>query len=122
MNIKITGLGSYIPNEITPNSKFLDHNFLNSDGSIFKHSNEVIIKKFQAITGIEERRYAPENINTSDMAYLAAKKAVENANLNVSSMMIIDDANVSSSKDRKADDVMSHIDHMLEQLHPEFSS
>lgn len=86
MNIKITGLGSYIPNEITPNSKFLDHNFLNSDGSIFKHSNEVIIKKFQAITGIEERRYAPENINTSDMAYLAAKKAVENANLNVETL------------------------------------
>jgi len=68
VSIKITGLGSYIPNKVIANSDFENHTFLNADGSSFKQNNQIIIKKFVAITGIEERRYASENLNTSDMA------------------------------------------------------
>jgi len=53
----------------------------NSDGSPFKHPNPVIIEKFKAITGIAERRYAEANLNTSDLAFLAAEKAIENAKI-----------------------------------------
>ncbi|HHT9019178.1 TPA: ketoacyl-ACP synthase III, partial [Flavobacterium psychrophilum] len=41
MNIKITGSGSYIPNQIVTNSDFAKHQFLNEDGSIFNASNEI---------------------------------------------------------------------------------
>ncbi len=82
MNIAFTGTGSYIPETIKKNDAFLDHNFLNTDGSTIKNSNEIIIKKFKAITGIEERRYASPEQNTSDLATIAAKKAIKNANIN----------------------------------------
>ncbi|WP_010180606.1 3-oxoacyl-ACP synthase III family protein [Aquimarina agarilytica] len=82
MSIKITGLGSYIPNKVVANEDFENHSFLNADGSSFKQNNQVIIKKFVAITGIEERRYAAEHLNTSDMAYVAAQRAIEKASCN----------------------------------------
>jgi 3-oxoacyl-[acyl-carrier-protein] synthase-3 len=79
MQIKITGSGSYIPTEKIANSDFSNHEFLNDDGSNFKASNEVIARKFVEITGIQERRYAAEDMVNSDMGFIAAKKAIENA-------------------------------------------
>jgi 3-oxoacyl-[acyl-carrier-protein] synthase-3 len=81
MCIKITGTGSYIPLLTKKNSDFLNTNFLNADGTTFKVSNEVIIKKFKSITGIEERRYAKDHHNTSDLAFFAAEKAIKDADL-----------------------------------------
>ena len=46
MNTKITGTGCYIPSHIETNAEFSQHEFLNEDGSLFKQSNDVIIKKF----------------------------------------------------------------------------
>jgi 3-oxoacyl-[acyl-carrier-protein] synthase-3 len=77
MNIRITGTGSYIPKVITTNADFDKHEFLNLDGTGFPQDNKTTIEKFKAITGIEERRYLEENLNTSDMAVLAAQKALE---------------------------------------------
>ncbi|WP_158974332.1 3-oxoacyl-ACP synthase III family protein [Cellulophaga sp. L1A9] len=81
MKIGITGTGSYIPPVLTANSSFNNHTFLNTDGTAFAHSNEVIIEKFKAITGIEERRYVTEDLNTSDIAFLAAEKAIADAGI-----------------------------------------
>jgi len=81
MNIKITGSGSYIPTEIVTNKDFSNHVFLNEDGTPFAQTNEVITQKFKGITGIEERRYVSEDLLTSDIAFIAAKKAIENANI-----------------------------------------
>ncbi len=81
MNCKITGTGSYIPNVITKNADFDKHEFYNIDGTNYPHDNETTIRKFKAITGIEERRYLSENLSTSDMAVLAAQKAIENSNI-----------------------------------------
>jgi 3-oxoacyl-[acyl-carrier-protein] synthase III len=82
MNVNITGTGSYIPDVIEKNEDFHQHNFLNSDGSIINSTNEVIIEKFKAITGIGERRYADKSLNTSDIAYYAAQKAIKDADIN----------------------------------------
>jgi 3-oxoacyl-[acyl-carrier-protein] synthase-3 len=82
MNIKITGTGSYIPNVSIKNEQFLSSEFLNTDGSAFKQDNGVIIEKFEAITGIKERRYAETTQVTSDLGFIAAKKAIEDANVN----------------------------------------
>ena len=81
MSIKITGTGSYIPLLTKKNDDFLTAEFLNEDGSEFKVGNEVIIKKFKSITGIEERRYAKDHHNTSDLAFFAAEKAIKDAAL-----------------------------------------
>ena len=78
----ITGVGSYIPTIIKKNSDFLSNEFLNEDGTAFGYANDVVIEKFKAITGIEERRYASAELNSSDLGYLAAKKAIEDAAIN----------------------------------------
>ncbi|WP_298881764.1 ketoacyl-ACP synthase III [uncultured Polaribacter sp.] len=79
---KITGTGAFIPSVKKENKEFLNEDFLNEDGSSFNAKNDEIIEKFKAITGIEERRYAKPELNTSDLAYLASKKAIEDANVN----------------------------------------
>lgn len=81
MAIKITGLGSYIPEVVTTNASFGEHQFLNMDGSSITSENGVIIEKFKAITGIEERRYAPTEMNSSDMGTKAALKAIEDSGI-----------------------------------------
>ncbi|AUC85217.1 3-oxoacyl-ACP synthase [Polaribacter sp. ALD11] len=79
---KITGTGSFIPSIKKENKDFLETHFLNEDGSGFSSGNDVIIEKFKSITGIEERRYAKPEHKTSDMAFFAAEKAINDADLN----------------------------------------
>ncbi|MFD2601336.1 3-oxoacyl-ACP synthase III family protein [Flavobacterium suzhouense] len=81
MNIRITGSGSYIPNRVVTNADFAKHLFLDDDGTPLSYTNEVVTEKFKQITGIEERRYVEENLLTSDIAYFAAQKAIEDAKI-----------------------------------------
>jgi 3-oxoacyl-[acyl-carrier-protein] synthase-3 len=81
MKIKITGVGSYIPDTIVSNSDFENHVFLNEEGGPFGYPNDVVIQKFKSITGIEKRRYARPDQCTSDLAFLASQKAIENAGI-----------------------------------------
>jgi 3-oxoacyl-[acyl-carrier-protein] synthase-3 len=81
MNIKISGIGSYIPEKSVSNTDFSDHIFLNEDGSPFGYPNEIVVNKFKSITGIENRRYANEQYTSSDLGYFAAQKAIENAKI-----------------------------------------
>ena len=82
MAIKITGTGSYIPSRIEKNEDFYNHKFLNADGSSINSPNEVIVEKFKAITGIQERRYIKEDLLNSDIAFFASERAIEDANIN----------------------------------------
>ncbi|MGV7105266.1 3-oxoacyl-ACP synthase III family protein [Flavobacterium sp. U410] len=81
MNIKITGSGSYIPTEKVTNLDFAQHNFLNEDGTQFPQPNEVVAQKFLEITGIEERRYVSDDLLSSDIAAIAAQRAIDNAKI-----------------------------------------
>lgn len=81
MNIKITGTGTYIPDNIEKNEDFHQHTFLNTDGSRIDYANEVIVEKFKAITGIAERRYADTHLTSSDIGAIAAEKAIADANI-----------------------------------------
>ena len=85
-NSKITGTGCYVPTVIKPNRTFLEHQFLNEDGSSFGANNEEIIEKFKSITGIYERRYAKKELSTSDIAFFAAKNAIETAGVDPESL------------------------------------
>ena len=81
MNIKIIGSGSYIPDNIERNENFYGHEFHNTDGSVITAPNEVIVEKFESITGISERRYAKNHLTASDLGFFAAEKAIEDANI-----------------------------------------
>lgn len=81
MSIVVTGVGSFIPENQIKNVDFLGHQFYKKDGSKIKEPNEVVVEKFKNITGIEERRYADHDLVTSDMAAIAAEKAIENAGI-----------------------------------------
>jgi 3-oxoacyl-[acyl-carrier-protein] synthase III len=59
----ITGTGSHIPSIIKKNE-----DFFNEGQKKLPNSNEIIIKKFEAITGIEERRYISSELRNSDIA------------------------------------------------------
>lgn len=86
MRIQITGTGSYIPEVVVPNQNFTDHSFYNLDGSRIEKSPEEIIEKFKAITGIEERRYVRDDQQTSDIATIAAERALEDAGVDKESL------------------------------------
>jgi len=81
MNIKITGSGSYIPTVTVKNKCFSNHVFLNEDGSNFGLTNDVITEKFYGITGIQERKYAADDLTTSEIAFFAAEKAITDAKI-----------------------------------------
>mgnify|MGYP001793563152 FL=1 len=77
----ITGTGSYIPPHIKTNQEFALQEFYSEDHQRIVAPPNEIIDKFRDITGIEERRYADAAINTSDMATIAARKAIEDSKI-----------------------------------------
>lgn len=82
MGVSIIGTGSYIPEIQIKNESFSQQEFFNSDGSPFQATNDVIIEKFRDITGINERRYVTNGLNTSDIGHFAAENALLDANVN----------------------------------------
>jgi 3-oxoacyl-[acyl-carrier-protein] synthase-3 len=77
----ITGSGKYIPDIVVKNEDFLKRNFFNEKGEKIQKINEEIVRKFQEITDIQERRYLSPEYNTSDMGYFAAQAAIESAGI-----------------------------------------
>lgn len=77
----ITGIGSYIPPNIKTNHEFAHQDFYTEDHEHIVSAPNEIIEKFRDITGIEERRYVGDAFNASDMATIAAKHAIEDAQI-----------------------------------------
>lgn len=75
----IIGSGSYIPEQRIVNEDFLQHEFYARNGAKIDKSNEEIIQQFYKITGIRERRYVSDDLQTSDIAFYAAKEALTSA-------------------------------------------
>lgn len=80
-NVVLTGTGSFIPDNVVKNEYFLDKEFYDEKNQKLINDNEVIIQKFKEITGIKERRWADKDMNNSDMGYIAAKRAIEDAGI-----------------------------------------
>ncbi|MCE5037658.1 beta-ketoacyl-ACP synthase III [Staphylococcus auricularis] len=76
MNIGIKGFGVYAPERVVDNAYF--ESFLDT-------SDEWISK----MTGIKERRWAAEDEDTSDMAYKASLKAIEDAGIEATDIDMI---------------------------------
>ncbi len=77
----ITGMGSFVPQRAKTNRDFTAHNFYDADNNKIVQDPTIVVNKFEQITGIGERRYADENMQSSDMALAAAKLAIEDAGI-----------------------------------------
>src|SRR6266849_2681878 len=77
----VIGTGSHIPSVVVPNDYFLQHEFHGPDNKPIAKSNAEILKQFEAITGIRERRYVPDDVVTSDIAFDAARNALQTSGI-----------------------------------------
>ncbi|HEX2833145.1 MAG TPA: ketoacyl-ACP synthase III [Thermoanaerobaculia bacterium] len=82
----ISATGSYIPPVRVPNEALLDREFLGSDGRPLGKTNPEILAQFETITGIRERRYVPDELCTSDIAYEAAHAALTSSGIDPESL------------------------------------
>lgn len=85
----ITGTGSYIPTVTKKNSEFANQKFYTEDRVAIKIEPDLLIDKFQKITGIGQRRYITTELNTSDIAASAAELAISNSQLNPENLDLI---------------------------------
>lgn len=79
LNTVITGTGSYIPANVKSNQEFTTLNFYAEDNKKIDTDPQEIVDKFSQITGIQERRYADNDMQSSDMAAIAAQLAIDEA-------------------------------------------
>jgi 3-oxoacyl-[acyl-carrier-protein] synthase III len=79
MRTVITGMGAYIPTEIVSNRDFTTHDFYSEDNKRIDTPPDQVTRKFQQITGIEERRYAAPELNASEIGAIAARIAIEDS-------------------------------------------
>lgn len=89
LNTIITGSGSYIPKVIVKNEDFVKNEFYNESGDSIDLESEVIIEKFQEITGIKSRRYLKETQSCSTIASIAGKNAIEDAGVSAEDIDMI---------------------------------
>src|SRR5436190_6290393 len=82
----IAGTGSHIPAVRVKNDHFLHHDFRGADQKKIDKPNAEIIGQFEAITGIRERRYVPDDLVTSDIALDAGRKALESSGIDPESL------------------------------------
>jgi 3-oxoacyl-[acyl-carrier-protein] synthase-3 len=75
----ITGTGAYIPTIVKTGRDFTVHNFYAEDNKRIETDPQEVVRKFEQITGIAERRYVTEDMQSSDMAAIAARIAIEDA-------------------------------------------
>ena len=98
-NVKILGTGSYVPENIYTN-KYIE---------TFLDTND---KWIQDNLGIKERRIASPNQATSDLATIAAKRAIDNAGITVNDIDLIIVA--TATPDRQAPSTAAIVQHKLE--------
>lgn len=77
----ITGTGSYIPEHIISGDHFMGASFYDNGVKLDKDNIE-IIHKFSEITEIIERRYIDDELLNSDIATIAAQRALDDAGVN----------------------------------------
>lgn len=77
----IIGSGSFVPEQILSNADFHTKQFFTADSEPIETPPEEITAKFQKITGIRNRRWADDNLVTSDLAFFAAEKAVQDSKI-----------------------------------------
>ena len=106
----ITGTGSYIPTKVVHNKDYLKNEFFGPDGKKLEKLSEDVIKKFEKITCISERRHVTDDLVTSDIAFFAAKDALESSGVdkeNLDYIIVAHDFGDVKADNRRSDFVPS---------------
>ncbi len=82
----IIGTGSFLPPVIKTNRDFTVHDFFDENKNRIETDPAIVVEKFRQITGIEERRYAPSEMNTSDIGTFAAREAIEESKIDIETL------------------------------------
>lgn len=121
----ITGTGSYIPTEIKKNASFETQSFYTENGERLTTEPKVIIDKFQKITGIAERRYVTGDLNTSDIAAMAAQKAITDSGIDAETLDLVivaqnfGDIDTGSMQSDAVPALASRVKHLLNIVNPQ---
>lgn len=121
-NSIITRTGSYIPTVKVHNRQFLSHEFYSIDGIRLVKSNEDIVNKLQEITSIRERRYIEDHLTTSDIAYLAARSALDGTDKEALDFIIVaqnlGDLRADNAKSDMVPTIAARVKHKLRIKNP----
>ena len=121
----ITGTGSFVPSNIVKNEDFLTKEFYGANGEKLAKKNADIIDKFNEITTIAERRYADDDMVTSDIAHLSAVEAIKSANINKEDLDYIivahnfGDVDVNNRKSDLVPSLAARVKYLLQIENPE---
>lgn len=121
----IAGTGSYIPENIVENNDFLKNIFYDNEKNVIDTPNNDLISKFKKITNIDERRYAGDNLVTSDMAFFAAENAIKSSGIDRESLdgIIVahnfGDVKINNRKSDLVPSIASRVKHKLGIKNPE---
>ena len=81
------GSGSFIPEQRIANCHFGDRSFyLDYESPLDPADNERVLRKITEITEIKERRYACDEMVTSDLGFAAARSAIADAEIDPESL------------------------------------
>ncbi|SMO89643.1 3-oxoacyl-ACP synthase III family protein [Gracilimonas mengyeensis] len=120
----IRGTGSYIPTRRITNEAFLDNDFFDANGKPLAKENAEIIQKFFEITEIEERRYVTDDLVASDIAFFAAKDAIDSSGINPEELDYImvahnfGDVKAGSNRTDMVPSLAARVKHKLEIKNP----
>ncbi|NVK28465.1 MAG: ketoacyl-ACP synthase III [Flavobacteriia bacterium] len=89
MYVKFTGTGHVLPSQRVTNEDFINHEFYDEKGERYPMPMADLLKKFEEITGIGERRYANDKERSSDLGAAAGKVAIEEAGIDPNSIDLI---------------------------------
>ena len=77
----IAATGSCIPEALLRNEDFFQARFFTKEGTALAQEPAVVLERFRAITGIEQRRYAQPDQTASDLGFLAAQQALTSSGI-----------------------------------------
>ena len=120
----IIGTGSYLPTRKIHNNDFLLHKFFQPNGETYDNGAEQIIKKFEEISEIKERRYVPDDLVTSDISFFAARDALESSRVDKESLDYIivahnfGDMNINNRRSNFVPSLAARVKHRLRIKNP----
>lgn len=121
----ICGTGSFIPSVKIENAGFSDHSFYSGSFEPIDTGVEDVITKFESLTGITERRYLESDLVCSDIAAIAADRAISDAGIDQETIDLIivahnfGDVSVNSTQSDNVPSLASRVKHKLGIKNPD---
>lgn len=125
MYAKFIGTGHVVPGRRVTNADFTDHEFYDDKGEHYPINMTDILRKFEEVTGISERRYALKEERASDLGARAAREAVDEAGIDPETIDLIivahnfGDMDHGTGRSEIVPSLASRVKHLLDNHNPE---